>query len=416
MKNKVLFAFSFILLVIVSGCSDDTGTGIQLVPPTVASITPNRVSRAEKVTGTITGTSFTGTSQVYLGDGVTVENFTVLNPSTIEVRFLVNTNATAGQRPVQVTTAGGTATAPNLLEVLDNRVPLAFIQYDPQNGAANTNFTFDALRTDDTDGNVVRYEWEFGDGKKATGPIVTHKYNAVGTFQVTLFAYDNDDGKGTTTISLDVRAGTAPQAKFFINPDSGDINTTYTFNASNSTDTDGTIREYFWEFGGGKTASGPIVDYLFGDSGTFSVTLTVTDNDGLQNAVRKDVIVRDFDEDKAADEIRAVILEFYRLYSQLDTLTAERIVVGWSDSAGCPGRAHEINIINNQKVYITKTQATASGPIDVSFNSSTRAHAISAADFAWTETDGNSYTGFATHDFEFIFENGEWLICNFTLI
>jgi len=153
----------------------------------------------------------------------------------------------------------------------------------------------------------------------------------------------------------------------------------------------------------------------YGNSGVFGVTLVVTDDDGLQNAERKDVTVGAFDSAKAAEDIKAVIRDFFRRYSQLDTLSADQIVVNWSQSAGCSGRGHEINIINNQKTFIVRTQATPH-EIDVTFNSFTKAHAIAPADFAWTETDGNSYTGFATHDFEMIFESGKWQVCNFVLI
>ncbi|MGH9858134.1 MAG: hypothetical protein ACRD4B_09860, partial [Acidobacteriota bacterium] len=149
MKRGVIFALNLLLLFVHISCNEDSGTGITLQPPTVASITPNQASRAERVVGTIVGTNFTGTTQVFLGDGVTVEGFTVLNPGTIEVRFIVNTNTAAGRRPVQVTTAVGTASA-DLFEVLDNRAPLSRISVEPSaNGATNTVYTFDGLKSDD---------------------------------------------------------------------------------------------------------------------------------------------------------------------------------------------------------------------------------------------------------------------------
>src|SRR5687767_6192941 len=127
MKRGVIFALNLLLLLFHVSCNEDSGTGVQLQPPTIASITPNQVSRAERVVGTIVGANFTGATQVFLGNEVTLEGFTVLNPNTIEVRFLVNTNANGGRRPVQVTTAAGTGSTPELLEVLDNRAPLCRI-------------------------------------------------------------------------------------------------------------------------------------------------------------------------------------------------------------------------------------------------------------------------------------------------
>jgi subtilisin family serine protease len=54
---------------------------------------------------------------------------------------------------------------------------------------------------------------------------------------------------------------------------------TYSFNASGSSDPDGVILSYRWDFGDGSVGSGPVVSHVFG-AGTFTVTLRVTDDDG----------------------------------------------------------------------------------------------------------------------------------------
>ncbi|MCI0414561.1 PKD domain-containing protein [bacterium] len=415
MKRGVIFALGLFLLILHVACNNDSVTGPTLLPPTIASITPNRVSRGERVVGTIVGTNFNGASQVFLGNEVTVEGFAVLNPTTIEVRFTVNTNASSGSRPVQVTTSVGTGTAGNLLQVINNRSPITRFTVFPDQGATNTIYTFDGTISTDPDGQIVSYQWDFGDGKTGIGAVATHKFKSTGTFEVTMKIVDNDDATGTATQPLTVFGGTGPTAKFVIQPKTGDVNTTYTFSAANSSDSDGSIVRYSWDFGNGDTATGETTTVHFGKAGIFGVTLVVTDNDGLQSSERKDVIVGAFDQAKATEEIRAVVREFFRRYSQLDKLTAEQIVINWSDSPGCNGKAHEINIIEGQQQVIVKTQATP-GFIEVSFTTTAKAHAIAPADFAWTEIDGNSYTGFATHDFQMIFESGKWQVCNFVLI
>jgi Tol biopolymer transport system component/PKD repeat protein len=52
------------------------------------------------------------------------------------------------------------------------------------------------------------------------------------------------------------------------------------FNGSASSDSDGTIASYAWSFGDGTTGSGATVSHAYAASGTYSVTLTVTDNGG----------------------------------------------------------------------------------------------------------------------------------------
>ncbi len=212
MKRGLILALCLISLILHMSCSEDSVTGPTLLPPTVTSITPNRVSRGEQVVATIVGTNFTGARQVYLGNEVTVETFTVINPTTIEVRFKVNANASAGKRPVEVTTTVGLGGASNLLEVLNNRVPTSRFVVFPDKGAVNTVYTFDGSGSNDPDGNIASYQWDFGDGKTGVGEVVTHRYQNTGNYQVTLQAVDNDDSRGTSTQELTVRGGSAPSA------------------------------------------------------------------------------------------------------------------------------------------------------------------------------------------------------------
>jgi PKD repeat protein len=412
--KRVTLAIAIAAVTFLAQCSNDNGTNIVVQPPTIQSITPDQVSRAEHIVATLHGTNFTGASQVTIGEGFDLQGFTVKSSVEIEIRFFVNPDSPAGERTVSVTTPGGTATQNNLLEVLDNRAPLVKISFLPQNGATNSTFTFDGLSSNDPDGSVTTFEWDFGDGKTASGPIVNHRFRTVGTFTVTLTVTDNKGARGQGTVSVEVQEGIAPQAKFSISPKEGDVNTIFTFNGSSSTD-DGTVVSYQWTFGDNQVFTGPIVERDF-PAGQVSVSLTVTDDKGLQDVQTKDLLVGVFDEAKAAAEIRAVVYEFFRRYSMLDTLTPEQIVVNWSLDPKCKGRAHEIHIIEQQQTFITKTTATVTGPIEVTFSSHTKAHAIAAAHFHWFETDGSEHDGDATHDFTMVLEDGHWHICDFVLL
>ena len=66
-----------------------------------------------------------------------------------------------------------------------------------------------------------------------------------------------------------------------------------TFDASGSSDTDGTVTTYDWDFGDGATGSGQAVAHSFPAAGTFPVTLTVTDDDGAPGATTTQVSVSD---------------------------------------------------------------------------------------------------------------------------
>ena len=61
---------------------------------------------------------------------------------------------------------------------------------------------------------------------------------------------------------------------------SGRVNRWINFDGSGSSDPDGSIISYNWNFGDGGTASGVKVNHRFASAGTYTVTLTVTDDQG----------------------------------------------------------------------------------------------------------------------------------------
>jgi subtilisin family serine protease len=66
---------------------------------------------------------------------------------------------------------------------------------------------------------------------------------------------------------------------------------TCSFNGSGSSDSDGTIASYSWNFGDGTTGSGATVSKTYGSGGTYNVTLTVTDDDGATGSTSQSVTV-----------------------------------------------------------------------------------------------------------------------------
>lgn len=67
-------------------------------------------------------------------------------------------------------------------------------------------------------------------------------------------------------------------------PYSGTLNTAIAFSGATSSDPDGSIASYAWNFGDGLTGSGATPSHSYTGVGTYTVTLTVTDNGGLTNS------------------------------------------------------------------------------------------------------------------------------------
>ncbi len=169
--------------------------------------------------------------------------------------------------------------------VRDNQVPTAIIS---GNNVVNTfeNIVFNGSDSSDPDGVITSYMWDLGDGKIAYGKVVEHYYMDDGDYTVTLTVKDDMGASDSRKISVRV-LNRRPIAKLKV--DSKDVKTKEViFNAIGSSDMDGIVSEYYFEFGDG-TNSGwvltPVVSHIFADrSKEYGIELTVKDDDGATSA------------------------------------------------------------------------------------------------------------------------------------
>jgi len=173
---------------------------------------------------------------------------------------------------------GATSTAASTKNIL-NRSPVAKFTSSKTTAYTGESITFDATESYDPDGIIVSYFWDFGDGSNATGVVVSHSYADDGTYIVSLTVTDDDNATGTATATVNI-LNRPPTASFAESAETAYTGEEITFNASSSYDSDGSIVSYFWDFGDGTNATGIVVYHTYGDNGTYTVTLTVTDDDG----------------------------------------------------------------------------------------------------------------------------------------
>jgi len=95
----------------------------------------------------------------------------------------------------------------------------------------------------------------------------------------------NDDDEGSST------GNRAPQAAFTFAPERPSVGETIRFDAAGSSDPDGRITQYDWDFGDGAGAQGETVTHQYSADGNYTVTLTVLDDGGSTGRSRRTVTV-----------------------------------------------------------------------------------------------------------------------------
>ncbi|MET1156403.1 PKD domain-containing protein, partial [Arthrobacter sp.] len=166
----------------------------------------------------------------------------------------------------------------------ENKAPLA--SFNSVCTALSCNF--DGSGSSDADGTITELAWDFGDGQTADGATPSHGYAASGSYQVRLTVTDNLGASAVETKAVTVAApNQGPAANF----NAACTGLSCSFDGSASSDPDGSIVSWGWEFGDGETGTGEAATHAYAAAGDHTVKLTVTDDAGVQASVEKSVAV-----------------------------------------------------------------------------------------------------------------------------
>jgi PKD repeat protein len=226
------------------------------------------VNRA--VTFTVNGTVSSGTGYSWnFGDGGT--NTTMLSTIT-------HTYGAAGNYTV-ILAVDAVATLTRYVVVYTSIPLTASFSVKPTPPVMATPVTFDATSSNDPNGKIVSYIWNFGDGFKnsTTSPVTFHEYSsALRGFNATLTIID-DNGSNSSYLAL-VYVLSKLAVAISYNTSQGTAPLTVSFNAAAL----GGAGNYTfaWTFGDGQTGIGQSMPHDYTAPGTYQVQVTAADSAG----------------------------------------------------------------------------------------------------------------------------------------
>lgn len=148
--------------------------------------------------------------------------------------------------------------------------------------------SFNGSGSSDSDGTIISYIWDFGDGQTSVGSVVSHTYSVAGTYTASLTVTDNNGATDTDTVLVTISESTTTPPPSTNKPPkavAGDdkkvkVGEAVHFDGSKSTDSDGTIVSYSWDFGDDRDSDEKEPLHSYAKAGVYKVTLVVKDNNG----------------------------------------------------------------------------------------------------------------------------------------
>ena len=197
---------------------------------------------------------------------------------------------------ITVTDIHGAHTTVSYGITINNLAPIAYAGNDIWVTLGNTAYFSGSAFDTPSDIGSLTYHWDFGDFSYGSGQTTSHLYSAEGVYVVTLTVTDNNGAIGVDTLIVHVQyvaPPMKPSAHLQANKTMVYTFEPIQFDASSSYDADGIIVLYNISFGDGYYYEGvtPTTSHSYSDNGTYEVTLTIFDNDGMTDTYTIDIIV-----------------------------------------------------------------------------------------------------------------------------
>ena len=173
-------------------------------------------------------------------------------------------------------------------QLIPEEPPVAVIN-GPTSGQAGQSLQFSAANSVPPPvGSIVSYEWRFGDGSTASGVEVDKVYAQPASYEVLLVVTGDNGLASTATQQVTIAAAPQPPQAVIAAPSQGVVDQPLTFNGGQSSG-QSPITQYLWTFDDGVAATGQVVQHAYSQPGSYTVTLAVTDSNGLTGSANQQI-------------------------------------------------------------------------------------------------------------------------------
>lgn len=222
---------------------------------------------------------------------------------------------------------GGKKWSINTIIANPNQPPVADFSWSADR--LDVNFTDKSM---DVDGNILSWDWDFGDGNTSTIQNPFHHYETPGAYTVNLTVKDDDNTENmiSKTITVD---NTTPIADFIYSPLKPTALDNISFNDTSIPFEDHAIINWTWDFGDGSDlvyTQNATHQYL--ENGSYVVNLTVQDSTFVTDSVEKTTkvgLIADFTYEPQNPSIDDTIF-----FNDLSSDSEARTIVNWTWNFG----------------------------------------------------------------------------------
>jgi gliding motility-associated-like protein len=265
-----------------NGCKDSVQQNVTVYPQPLSNFTIN--STAQCVNGN--SFNFTNTSAISSGTFSSAWNFG--DGNTASSTDATHSYTNAGSYNVQLITTSNNGCKDSVTQTVTvNPKPTPGFTINDDTQCVNGN-SFSFTNTSTISSGTLLYNWYFGDGGTSTSISPTYIYTTAGTYIVKLVVSSTVGCKDS--ISQTITVFPKPTPAFSINNASQCLSGNSFVFTNGSSISSGTFTSV-WNFGDGYTATTTNATHTYSNTGTYTVTLVITSDNGCKDSISNTVTV-----------------------------------------------------------------------------------------------------------------------------